>query len=384
VSRRIPWFVSGLDMHDSFPARERSLAYASDQVRPGSLWSEKRPVRAPLTVIVPAYNEAESLEDTILSIQQQTLPPEEIIVIDDCSTDDTAEVARRLGATVIRPPVNSGSKAGAQTYALSWIRTELTLAVDADTTLAPDAIAKLLAAFDDPAVVAACGTVLPRNVGSMWERGRYVEYLFAFSFYKRVQEQYGKPFISSGCFSMYRTSALRDAGGWSTRTMAEDMDLTWTFYQRGHEVRFIWDAVCYPIEPHNFAFMRKQLRRWSHGFVQNVRLHWKDMLEVPFLRTAIAVACWDAALASVIYLLLLPVLAITFSNPYLFLGYVIDVPAVVIPVMIGAIPRGEARRALASLPSFFVLRTVNAVFFLSAIWNELVRGRTLRTYEKGH
>jgi biofilm PGA synthesis N-glycosyltransferase PgaC len=335
-------------------------------------------------VIVPAYNEAESLEDTILSIQQQTLPPEEIIVIDDCSTDDTAEVARRLGATVIRPPVNSGSKAGAQTYALSWIRTELTLAVDADTTLAPDAIAKLLAAFDDPAVVAACGTVLPRNVGSMWERGRYVEYLFAFSFYKRVQEQYGKPFISSGCFSMYRTSALRDAGGWSTRTMAEDMDLTWTFYQRGHEVRFIWDAVCYPIEPHNFAFMRKQLRRWSHGFVQNVRLHWKDMLEVPFLRTAIAVACWDAALASVIYLLLLPVLAITFSNPYLFLGYVIDVPAVVIPVMIGAIPRGEARRALASLPSFFVLRTVNAVFFLSAIWNELVRGRTLRTYEKGH
>jgi biofilm PGA synthesis N-glycosyltransferase PgaC len=160
------------------------------------------------------------------------------------------------------------------------------------------------------------------------------------------------------------------------------MDLTWTFYQRGHDVRFIPDAVCYPIEPHNFEFMRKQLRRWSHGFVQNVRLHWKEMLEVSFLRTAIAVACWDAALASVIYLLLLPVLAITFSNPYLFLGYVIDVPAVVIPVMIGAIPRGEAGRALASLPSFFVLRTVNAVFFLSAVWNELVRGRTLRTYEK--
>jgi biofilm PGA synthesis N-glycosyltransferase PgaC len=343
-----------------------------------------RPSRAPLTVIIPAYNEAASLADTIRSVQRQTLSPEEIIVIDDCSTDETAEVARQLGATVIRPPVNSGSKAGAQTYALSWIRTELTLAVDADTTLAPDAIAKLSAAFADPSVVAACGTVLPRRVRSMWERGRYVEYLFAFSFYKRVQEQYGKPFISSGCFSMYRTAALREAGGWSTRTLAEDMDLTWTFYQRGHEVRFISDAVCYPIEPHNFQFMRKQLRRWSHGFIQNVRLHWKEMLEVPFLRTAIAVACWDAALASIIYLLLLPVLAITFSNPYLFLGYVIDVPAVVIPVLIGAIPRGEAGRALASLPSFFVLRTVNAVFFLSAVWNEVVRGRTFRTYEKGH
>jgi biofilm PGA synthesis N-glycosyltransferase PgaC len=383
VSDAIVWFVSGLGMHDPSTARTRALATVAE-LRPSALRRELRAARAPLTVIIPAYNEADSLADTIRSVQGQTLPPEEIIVIDDCSTDDTADVARRLGATVIRPPVNSGSKAGAQTYALSWIRSELTLAVDADTTLAPDAIAKLFEAFDDPSVVAACGTVLPRRVRSMWERGRYVEYLFAFSFYKRIQEQYGKPFISSGCFSMYRTAALREAGGWSTRTLAEDMDLTWTFYQRGHDVRFIADAVCYPIEPHNFTFMRKQLRRWSHGFVQNVRLHWKEMLEVPFLRTAIAVACWDAALASVIYLLLLPVLAITFSNPYLFLGYVIDVPAVVIPVMIGAIPRREAGRALASLPSFFVLRTVNAVFFLSAVWNELVRGRALRTYEKGH
>src|SRR5215470_14886168 len=189
-------------MHEPSTARAIALVSTAES-GPSSLRSEIRPSRAPLTVIIPAYNEAASLEDTIRSVQLQTLPPEEIIVIDDCSTDETAEVARMLGATVIRPPVNSGSKAGAQTYALSWIRTELTLAVDADTTLAPDAIAKLFEAFADPPVVAACGTVLPRRVGSMWERGRYVEYLFAFSFYKRVQEQYGKPFISSGCFSMY-------------------------------------------------------------------------------------------------------------------------------------------------------------------------------------
>ena len=62
----------------------------------------------------------------------------------------------------------------------------------------------------------------------MWERGRYVEYLFAFTFFKRIQNHYGKPMISSGCFSAYRTNALRQVGGWSNRTMAEDMDLTWT------------------------------------------------------------------------------------------------------------------------------------------------------------
>src|SRR5689334_20063996 len=123
-----------------------------------------RPDGARLTVMVPAYNEAGSIAATILSLQRQTCPPHEIIVIDDGSTDDTAEVARSLGVTVLRPPSNTGSKAGAQSFALPYVETELVMAVDADTTLAPDAIALLLPALDDPRVVAACGTVLPRHV----------------------------------------------------------------------------------------------------------------------------------------------------------------------------------------------------------------------------
>src|SRR5437016_7006516 len=209
-----------------------------------------------VTVIVPAYNEAASVADTIRSLQVQTERPSEIIVVDDCSTDRTGDVARALGVTVVRPPANTGSKAGAQTFALRHVRTPLTVAIDADTVLAPDEIARLLPAFDRPAVAAACGFVLPRRVRSVWERGRYVEYLFAFTFYKRLQEYYGKPLISSGCFSMYRTDELRAHGGWSDRTLAEDMDLTWTLYEAGREGRYVPDAVCYPIEPRTFALMR--------------------------------------------------------------------------------------------------------------------------------
>lgn len=338
----------------------------------------------PVTVMVPAYNEGASLADTLLSVRTQTVAPHDIIVIDDCSTDDTGEVARRLGATVLRPDRNTGSKAGAQAYALAHVETEFVIAIDADTTLAPDAIERLMAAFDDPEVAAACGTVLPRHVRSIWERGRYVEYLFAFTFYKRVQDHFGAPLISSGCFSMYRTAALRGAGGWSTRTLAEDMDLTWTMYEQGRKVRFMPDAVCYPIEPHDFHFLGKQLRRWSHGFVQNVMLHRRGLLGIPFLRQAVAVSFWDAIIASLVYLVVLPVMAIALRNPWLLVGYVIDVPAVAVPVLAGAWQRRELRRGLASLPAFFVLRTVNAVFFLRAIWSELVMHRSFTTYEKGH
>jgi cellulose synthase/poly-beta-1,6-N-acetylglucosamine synthase-like glycosyltransferase len=370
-----------------------ALAYNADRhdlvLSPGEATRLQIPHRRatatmPVTVIVPAYNEAASISATLHSLFGQSVAPAEIIVVDDGSTDGTGDVARALGVTVVRPPANTGSKAGAQTFALGQVRTPFTVAIDADTALAPNGLERLLRAFDDPSVAAACGTVLPQRVRTIWERGRYVEYLFAFTFYKRIQEQYGAPMISSGCFSMYRTEALRRVGGWSTRTLAEDMDLTWTFYEEGYAVRFVDDAVCYPLEPHNFNFMRAQLRRWSHGFVQNVRVHWRRLLDVPFLRSAVAVACWDALIASVAYLVLLPILAIALRNPWLLLGYVIDVPAVLVPVLAGAIPRREVGRALASLPAFFVLRTVNAVFFLGAVWEEWVRGRSLNIYEKGH
>ena len=337
-----------------------------------------------MTVIVPAYNEAASVADTIRSLRAQTQPPREIIVVDDCSTDETGKIARAAGATVVRPPQNTGSKAGAQTFGLQHVRTPLTVALDADTVLAPDALERLLPAFDRPNVAAACGFVLPAHVHTIWERGRYVEYLFAFTYYKQVQEYFGKPLISSGCFSMYRTLTLRTQGGWSSRTLAEDMDLTWTLYQAGREVRFVPESLCYPIEPRTLRLMGKQLRRWSHGFVQNVRLHWRGLLEVPFLRSAVAVAFWDATIAATAYLVLLPILAIVFRTPWILLGYVIDAPAVLVPVIAGAIRRGEVWRALASVPAFFILRTVNAVYFLRAVCSELLLGHSFHVYEKGH
>jgi biofilm PGA synthesis N-glycosyltransferase PgaC len=337
-----------------------------------------------LTILIPAYNEAESIGDTIRSLREQTVPIDHIVVIDDGSTDDTGDIARALGVTVVRPPENTGSKAGAQNFALAQVETRFTMAIDADTTIAPDGIEKLLAAFEDPEVVAACGFVLPRHRRTVWERGRYVEYLLAFSFYKPIQDFYGKPLISSGCFSAYRTTVLKDCGGWSTRTMAEDVDLTWRFYFAGHKVRFVPEAVCYPIEPHDYHFMSKQLKRWSHGFIQNVRLHWRGVLHVPYLRSSVAVALWDAVTASFGYLVLLPLLALLFANPMFLLGYVLDAPAILIPVVVTAFGDRRVWHAIASMPAFFILRMVNSVFLLEALWSEVVLRRPLLVYEKGH
>ncbi len=347
---------------------------------PGS--SGVRP-RVPLTVIVPAYNEADMIAETVASIRNQTVVVAAILVVDDGSSDDTGSRAAEAGATVLRPPANTGSKAGAQNFALVQVNTPLVMAVDADTTLAPDAIERLLPAFSDSHIAAACGFVVPRHVRTIWERGRYLEYLFAFGFYKPIQDILHYPLISSGCFSAYRTTALCQLGGWPTRTLTEDMDLTWSLYQQGLGVRFIPEAVCYPVEPHNYTFMHKQLRRWSHGFVQNVRLHWRQLLHLPGLRGFVTVAFWDAVVASLVYLVVIPWLAIQVS-PLFLLGYVIDAPVVMVPVFATARRRREVCRAFLSIPGFFVLRTINAFFMLEAIFSELIANRTFKTYEKGH
>ncbi len=337
-----------------------------------------------LTVIIPAYNEAEFVGDTIASLLAQTQPPKEIILVDDGSTDGTGDVGRRAGVTVIRPPHNTGSKVGAQSFALPWVDTELVMAIDADTTLEPTAIEKLMRCLASDDVGAACGFVVPRRVSSVWERGRFIEYLFAFTFYKQVQDYYRRPMISSGCFSMYRTALMRRHGGWPNRTLAEDMDLTWRFHQAGVGVRFVPEAVCYPVEPYNFRFMSRQLHRWSHGFIQNVSLHWKGLLTVPFLRSAVAVALWDSIAASLAFLVVLPLLIVALKSPWLLLAYFIDAPAILVPLLAGAIPRREFWRTLVSLPAFFVLRLVNAFYLLEAVWSEWFLRRRYLAYHKGH
>ena len=143
------------------------------------------------------------------------------------------------------------------------------------------------------------------------------------------------------------------------------------------------DAVCYPIEPHDFHFLSKQLRRWSHGFVQNVSLHWREVLQDRMLGTLVAVALFDALMAPITYLMAVPLLAV-FASPWFLVAYLFDLPVIAIPVLVEGGARGQFRKALLSLPAFLVLRQVNSLFMLNACWTEFVLGQSFKTYEKGH
>jgi N-acetylglucosaminyltransferase len=226
-----------------------------------------------LTVIVPAHDEEEGLPATLESLLRQTVPPEEIVVVDDGSTDRTGAVARSYGVTVLRPPRNLGSKAKAQNHALPHCGTDLVLAVDADTVLAPDYIEKIKPAFDDPAVVVAAGNVQTRFTRTVWERGRSIEYLFGFHWNRPIQNRANSPVVCSGCCSAFRRDMLVAFGGFPERTIVEDMDITWSQQIAGKKAVYVGGAVAWAADPETLTYLRKQVWRWMAGFFQNVRLH---------------------------------------------------------------------------------------------------------------
>jgi len=98
--------------------------------------------RAPVTVIVPAYNAAEFLPITLQSLQQQTLPPERVIVVDDGSTDATLAVAGQHGADCLQQ--EHAGPGAARNRGVAAATTEFVAFLDADDWYVPDKLERSL------------------------------------------------------------------------------------------------------------------------------------------------------------------------------------------------------------------------------------------------
>src|SRR3954452_2359070 len=114
---------------------------------------QRTPLPVPLAVIVPAFNRSSSLSRALVSVGVQTLTPAEVIVVDDASSDDTAGVARDLGARVIVHEVNRGEGAARNT-ALAATEQPWVALLDSDDEWLPGHLAALWAARDGHVLVA--------------------------------------------------------------------------------------------------------------------------------------------------------------------------------------------------------------------------------------
>ncbi|HTW56980.1 MAG TPA: glycosyltransferase [Terriglobales bacterium] len=236
--------------------------------------------RPKVAVLIPAYNEEKVIERTVRAALNSDYPNLRVIVIDDGSKDRTLEVARDAfaeeaadGSVLILTKPNSG-KADALNYGIEHIGdAELFVGIDADTIIAPDAIARLAPHFVNPKVGAIAGNAKVGNRVNLWTRWQALEYITSQNFERRALDVLGAVSVVPGAIGAWRVSAVREAGGYHTDTVAEDADLTMALLRLGYRVEYEDMALAYTEAPTNSNGLMRQRFRWSFGILQSVYKH---------------------------------------------------------------------------------------------------------------
>ena len=233
-----------------------------------------------VAVLIPAYNEEKVIERTVRAALASDYPNLRVIVIDDGSKDKTLEVAQAAfareemtGQVLILTKPNSG-KADALNFGLEHLRDEeIFVGIDADTMIARDAISRLVPHFLNPQVGAVAGNAKVGNRVNLWTRWQALEYITSQNFERRALNTLGAVSVVPGAIGAWRTSAVREAGGYHTDTVAEDADLTMALLERGYRVEYEDRALAYTEAPVNANGLMRQRFRWSFGILQSVWKH---------------------------------------------------------------------------------------------------------------
>ena len=237
-----------------------------------------------VSIIIPCYNQAEFIEETLLSVFNQEHTQWECLLIDDGSKDTTVE--KVIAAFSEHPQVQiftkpNGGKASALNYGIARSGGAYVVCIDADTQLAPDAVSMMMKNFLAPVTLkqvgAVAGTVKVGNEVNILTRWQSIEYIIGQNFDRKAFAQVNAITVVPGAIGAFNKQILLDAGGFTTDTLAEDCDLTIRILKDGYMVVNESDAYAYTEAPETVKQFMKQRFRWSFGVMQVFWKH-KDLL----------------------------------------------------------------------------------------------------------
>ncbi|WP_405688399.1 glycosyltransferase [Streptomyces sp. NBC_01387] len=237
------------------------------------------PVTEPVSVLVPAYNERECIANTVRSLMASEHPVE-VIVIDDGSTDGTAdlvEAMRLLGVRVVRQR-NSGKPAALDT-GIAHARYELVVMMDGDTVFEPSTVGELVQPFGDPRVGAVAGNAKVGNKDSLIGAWQHIEYVMGFNLDRRMYDVLRCMPTIPGAVGAFRREALAAVGGMSDDTLAEDTDVTMALHRGGWRVVYAENARAWTEAPATVQQLWSQRYRWSYGTMQAIWKHRRALVE---------------------------------------------------------------------------------------------------------
>jgi len=258
----------------------------------GSVWPG-------VSILVPAYQEAENIESTLRSLVELDYPQYEVIVVDDGSLDATFAKARNfcgkwgsVRVTVLRK--DNGGKSSALNLAFKHAKYDFILYADADSHLSRDALRLLVPYMSDPRISAVCGQVTVRNRVNIITKVQALDYLLSNGGLRTAQSQLGSVLLVPGPIGLYRRSSLEQvaklagkvagygkqenvAGPASNETFAEDFQLSLTVLALNGRIVYEPKAVAYTRAPQNILSLINQRYRWMRGGMQIINIYNKKL-----------------------------------------------------------------------------------------------------------
>ncbi|MFW6064769.1 MAG: glycosyltransferase family 2 protein [Candidatus Natronoplasma sp.] len=272
-----------------------------------------------ITIIVPAYDEEKVIADSVKALLDLDYPRLEVLVANDGSNDGTmkelkrtfklVEVNRAVEESIETEKVKNlyksiekddltvldkknGGKADALNAGLNYSRTDLVLAIDADTFVEKDGLKKLVRSYmsTDSRVVAIGGIVRVLNncevVSSQVKKAKLpkkflpgmqvMEYIRAFLFGRSGWSRINSLPIISGAFGLFERKALLDISGYRRETVGEDIDAVVRLHKdmrekdEDYDISFLPDPVCWTQVPESRKILGSQRARWQRGLAETI------------------------------------------------------------------------------------------------------------------
>jgi len=264
-----------------------------------------------VSVIIPAYNAAATINETLAALEDQTYQGSlEIVVVDDGSTDSTKSIVEKHPRVRCFFQPNAGP-ASARNLGVRKSSGEVLLFTDSDCRPEPRWVEKMVAGFSAPDIAVVAGSYGIANPRALLAQIIYQEIRYR---HERLMPEFSRAFGSYN-FAI-RRGIFEAVGGFNAvyrRASGEDNDLSYKVLKSGGRIRFLKDAVV--DHYHQTALGRYLKEQFRHG-VWRVRMYvdhpgmmvgddytfWKDIVEVPLAVTTVAFLCignfvWSAGVA---------------------------------------------------------------------------------------
>ena len=234
--------------------------------------------KPPCSILIPCFNEAANVRDTVHYAHASEYPDFEIIAVNDGSTDETGRILDELAVTyprlrVVHLATNQGKAIALRTGALA-ARHEFLIGIDGDALLHPRAVAWMMFHLaSGPRVGAVTGNPRILNRSTLLGRLQVGEFSATIGMIKRAQRVYGRIFTMSGVISGFRRTALDRVGYWSNDMVTEDIDISWRLQLDHWDIRYEPNALCYIYMPETLRGLWSQRLRWAQGGVETLIRH---------------------------------------------------------------------------------------------------------------